>query len=178
MKKLSMLILLVVTSVTFLFSCDKDNENQINTDEKQSFSKKTIGEDSIVGEIDAEGNFILLKDTVSLLENWNYNLLTYYEIDANLTSLSFFKDDIGEIYLRAKGEDYSSTTALTVINQSFLQGEGISCTSNTCSNSSTECVPKKDKLSCTGCGLVVGDCTKSVTAVAIFEKRLAPSEIL
>src|SRR5690606_41225344 len=114
---------------------------------KQSFSKKTIGEDSIVGEIDAEGNFILLKDTVSLLENWNYNLLTYYEIDANLTSLSFFKDDIGEIYLRAKGEDYSSTTALTVINQSFLQGEGISCTSNTCSNSSTECVPKKDKRS-------------------------------
>lgn len=91
--------------------------------------------------------------------------------------MHFFKDDLGDIYLRARGEQYSSTAAISVFD-GFLKGEGITCSSKTCSDSPKECVPKKDKLSCTSCDWGTGDCTKSVTAVAIFDRQLVPSEAL
>lgn len=176
MKKLFDLSMAIIASLTIFIGCDKDNENFVNENEKGTIVSKST-ESEYVGKITADGEFIFLKDQAILLENWNYNLLTHYGIDAQLTSLYFFKDDLGDIYLRARGEQYSSTAAISLFD-GFLKGEGITCSSKTCSDSPKECVPKKDKLSCTSCDWGTGDCTKSVTAVAIFDRQLVPSEAL
>lgn len=175
MKKLFNLSIAIIVSLTIFIGCDKDNENFVNENEKATIVSKST-ESEYVGKITEDGKFVFLKDQAILLENWNYNLLTHYGIDAQLTSLHFFKDDLGDIYLRAQGVNYGSTAAISFID-GFLKGEGITCTSNTCSGSSTECIPKADKKSCTKCGWGVGDCSKAVSAVAIFDKQLLPSEI-
>lgn len=100
-------------------------------------------------------------DEEELLNEWN-NMLSESDIDAELNKVIFIDADTA-YYLRATGVEYTSTQLVNVDEISKLIGLlGITCTTKTCSNSSTGCVPKKDRLGCTDCWS--GDCTKSITA--------------
>lgn len=172
-------LMLFFCMIAFTFiSCEKENELNSTTDAQEvSLSNKSTNEEEafIVGRID--GNvFTLLQDESFLLENWNWNLQEYFSIDAELTTLEFFTEG-GEIYLRARGVEYVSTTALSIIDDVFLTSSKptISCTSSDCSHT-TGCIPKADKKSCTECGYGLGDCLKVASAFAMFEMHLAPSD--
>lgn len=177
MRKL--MLFFCVIALTFI-SCEKENELNSTTDAQEAnLSIKSTDEEEtfIVGRM--EGNeFTLLQDEEFLLGNWNWNLEEYFSIDAELTTLEFFTEG-GEIYLRARGAEYVSTTALSLVDNVFLVSSDpkISCTSKDCANT-TGCIPKADKKSCTECGYGYGDCLKVTSAFAMFEMHLAPSDFL
>lgn len=80
-------------------------------------------------------------------------------------------EENGMYYIQASGTDYSSTILLTILADGKAYAEGIACTSKLCSGSSTGCVPKSDKKSCTACSAPTNDCTKTVSSVALFEYK-------
>lgn len=164
-KLIYLLTVIVVIFGIVLYSCGGENEEQ----KDNSISiQRTSNEPLIIGNFDSEGDFIYKVEQSLLLENWNRNLKLASEIEANFTSLEVFEED-GMFYIQARGTEYSSTILLNLNSSGEVTGEGIACTSKICSDSSTKCVPKPDKKSCTKCTNVANDCTKTVSSFALFE---------
>lgn len=157
-------VFIVVFGVVF-YSCGGESEEQKDS---STSMKRTSNEPLIIGKFDDKGNFIYTVDKSILLKNWNHNIKLASGIEANLTTLVIF-DEGGLFYIQARGSEYSSTILLNVSSIGQVTGEGIACTSKVCSNSSTGCVPKSDKKSCTLCSYPSDDCTKTVSSFALFE---------
>jgi hypothetical protein len=68
----------------------------------------------------------------------------------------------GQMYLRAWSGDFVTTTLLGKDKDGKLQSRGVSCSTEACSGSSTQCVPQNGY--CTSC---TGDCTRTTTELTI-----------
>lgn len=71
-----------------------------------------------------------------------------------------------DYYLRSRSDEYVTTTMLRITQSGELAGIGVSCTSSSCSNSTTECIPrwKGNIPTCTDCTAGTKDCTRTVTS--------------
>ncbi|MDQ7961638.1 hypothetical protein [Flavobacterium lindanitolerans] len=170
-KNINCLALCCIFIILLSFnSCDSESDTITIKDTVNNITigYKTIAPKNII-EVGDNGDVKFLIKKSILLSNWNHNLKLLEKIDANLTDIRVFRE-YDNYYIQAVGKEWTSTILLR-INEKVGIGEGISCTSNICSNSSTECVPKPDKKSCTGCGFKVGDCTKTVTAIALMDEE-------
>jgi hypothetical protein len=69
-------------------------------------------------------------------------------------------------YLRSRSDEYVTTTLLRVNEVGALVGLGVSCTSTSCAQSTTGCVPKwvGDIPTCTKCTEGTKDCSRTFTS--------------
>ncbi|MFC4634064.1 hypothetical protein ACFO3O_09105 [Dokdonia ponticola] len=70
----------------------------------------------------------------------------------------------GKIYLRAWSGDFVTTTLLGKDKDGKLQSRGVSCSTEACSGSATQCVPENGY--CTSCP---GDCKRTTSADELAE---------
>ncbi len=71
----------------------------------------------------------------------------------------------GEMYLRAWSGDFVTTTLLGKDKNGKLQTRGVSCSTEACSGSATQCVPRNGY--CTDCPN--GDCKRTTSGISVLE---------
>lgn len=158
-----MSLLLAIITISF-YSCDGEKTDNNDADAKTSLESRN-SQELVIGEFDANENFTFTIDEETLLKNWNTNLSILSKIEADLTSITVFKED-DQFYIRASGPEYSSTILLHLEDNKAFGGK-VACTSKVCATS-TGCIPKSDNLSCTACSQPTNNCTKTVSSISLL----------
>ena len=139
MKKVNLLFILLAIVVT---SCSTDSEDLI------------IQADLT---LDTETRTTILSELETTLTE-EKGILIKYE-DSKVLEIN------GEMYLRAWSGDFVTTTLLGKDKDGSLQSRGVSCSTEACSGSATQCVPENGY--CTDCPN--GDCTRTTTGGGLIE---------
>lgn len=147
--------------LTFIFSCSSDDnlkQSELNYKVENSIVGKEIAklknEDIIFSVSESSIN----KGVKNLVDPINENNLDY-------NKSKIIKID-NSYYLRSFSDNGLITT--TLLEEENNNGNitllvaGISCSSDACSSSSSGCIPRDDKKSCTTC---FGDCKKTITSI-------------
>ncbi len=134
--------MLVVLAVVFA-SCTTDSEQPANQDDLTlDVAERTAILSQLETTLSAEKGITIKYETYEV-----------FQIDENF-------------YLRAQSGDFVTTTLLQRTPNGKLMGLGVSCTSSSCSNSTTECIPNwsNDIPTCTDCNQGTKDCTRTITS--------------